>query len=239
MTDRRATVLITTATLPPAGVHVLAMGDAATRRVTAKAALFFWAALGAKYLVVADATGCQLLRQEEADLLAEMGVALEQIAYEQDPEAIKRHGKGYGEGALLEFAVNQSAFLQQSPGFFKCTGKVFCRNFGDIFKLVSQNNIAQIFWGGMMGDPLMVDTRFFYTSRAFCTDHLIPAYKGVNDREGQCAEKLVYPAVSGKLKAARAPRPILTGFSGSEGGLYFDGSFGALDASFPCWVGHP
>ena len=36
--------------------------------------------------------------------------------------------------------------LGQSDYFFKCTGKIFCRNFAAIWDLIARNNIASIFW---------------------------------------------------------------------------------------------
>lgn len=229
-------VLITTATRPPEGVYAQEMRNVATRKVTAKGAALFWAALGARQLVIADATGSTLLDAEDLALLTQMGVTVEQIAYQQDPAQVIRQGKGYGEGCLLEFALESSALIRARGAFFKCTGKMFCKNFADIATLVRQYRMANLFWSEVMNLGKTVDTRFFYSTTAFCREQLIPAYKTINDRAEINAERVVFEVVSRQLKSARAPRPLLIGFAGGTNGPHFDGSLGALDSSFPCWV---
>lgn len=138
-------VLITTATNPPEGVFTLAMTSAAKRKITARAAALFWSVSGIKKMVIADATGQLLLDTSEVTLLSQMGIEVEQIHYAQDNEMILSRGKGYGEGALIEFAVENSKFLKEADNFFKCTGKMYCRNFSEIFHMIDQNNIQNIF----------------------------------------------------------------------------------------------
>jgi hypothetical protein len=120
------TVLITTANKPPKDIPYLQMTNEAMRYITAKASVFFWAALGIEKIVIADATGGFLLDSEETLLLKQMGVDVEQISYCQNEDLIKQKGKGYGEGMLIKFALENSTFLRSENNFFKCTGKVYC-----------------------------------------------------------------------------------------------------------------
>ena len=113
-----------------------------------------------------------------------MRVGVEQISYRQDDELIKLKGKGYGEGELIKFALNNSVFLKNQNNFFKCTGKVFCRNFDQVLKLITKNNIQNIFWRHLGEGNLLkpwADLRFFYTTREFCEDSVIPAYLKSDD----------------------------------------------------------
>ena len=59
------TVLITTANNPPAGMPFLKMMDPTLRAIAAKAALYFWVAQGIQQIVLADATGKDLLSKDE------------------------------------------------------------------------------------------------------------------------------------------------------------------------------
>ena len=77
------------------------MTSAAARRITAKAAVFFWAAQGIEKIVIADATGNTLINSDEILLLKQMNVSIEQIHYLQNNELIKSRGKGYSEGELI------------------------------------------------------------------------------------------------------------------------------------------
>ncbi|QWD81745.1 hypothetical protein [Polynucleobacter sp. MWH-S4W17] len=232
-------VLITTANTPPKNVPFLKMTNAAARLLTAKAAAFFWAAHGIKKIVIADATGGQLLTNEEIVLLKQMDVDVELIAYTQDDNLVKAKGKGYGEGLLIQFALNNSNFLKTANNFFKCTGKVYCRNFETIFELIMQNNIQNIFWRYLgEGDGLQAwaDMRFFYTSRRFCEEILVPAYLGSDDSK-TCVEHLSFIALNENVPQAKALRPLLSGFAGYTGKPYFDSGLGFLDTNYPCWVG--
>ena len=162
------TVLITTANKPPKDIPFLQMTNVAMRYITAKASVFFWAAHGIEKIVIADATGGCLLDSEEILLLKEIGVDVEQISYCQNEELIKSKGKGYGEGELIKFAIENSIFLKSEINFFKCTGKVYCRNFETVLQMIKQNNIQNIFWRHLgEGDSLRswADMRFFYTTK--------------------------------------------------------------------------
>ena len=234
-----STILITTANKPPDGIPYLQITNVATRYITAKASVFLWAAYGIEKIVIADATGGSLLDEKEINLLKQMRVGVEQISYRQDDELIKLKGKGYGEGELIKFALNNSVFLKNQNNFFKCTGKVFCRNFDQVLKLITKNNIQNIFWRHLGEGNLLkpwADLRFFYTTREFCEDSVIHAYLKSDDTK-MAAEYLCFNILREKLTAAKTLRPLLSGFSGGTGKQYSDLSFGALDSHCPCWLG--
>ncbi|NBU05398.1 MAG: hypothetical protein EBT39_03500 [Sphingobacteriia bacterium] len=234
MTSKKSIVLITTATRPPEGVYVLAMTNVSTRKITAKAAVLYWASLGVNQIVIADATGQTLLDSSEIILLSEIGVEIEQINYQQNNHMVIKRGKGYGEGALIKFALQRSELLSKASHFFKCTGKVYCRNFSDIFNLIQRNNLQNIFWKEVFEN--VIDTRFFYTSKNFADNYLLPAYENINDRNNLMSEHCILKVASENLNQVTAIRPLLSGFSGSLNKPYFDASLGFLDNNLPCWV---
>jgi len=234
MIDASSLVLITTATKPPEGISSLEMTNVAKRKITAKAAIFFWSALGIKKIVIADATGQTLLDESEMLLLSQMDVEVEQIHYLQDNALVIRKGKGYGEGALIKFALENSKFLQSADNFFKCTGKVYCRNFVDIFNMIEHHNIKNIFWRDVSDSSL--DTRFFYASKDFTEKLLIPAFEHINERNNFTLEHCVLKVANEHLTQVASVRPALSGFSGGLNKPYFDSSLGLLDQNLPCWV---
>lgn len=227
-------MLITTATKPPEGIFALEMTNVAKRIITAKAAVFFWSALGVKKIVIADATSQVLLEDSEVLMLNQMNIEIEQIHYQQDNDLIIRKGKGYGEGALIKFALQNSRLLQSADNFFKCTGKVYCRNYLEIFDLIQKNNIQNIFWRELFGNS--VDTRFFYATKNFAKQFLIPAYENVDDRNNIISEDCVLRMAQANMTQVATIRPILSGFSGGLNQPYFDSSLGFLDQNLPCWV---
>jgi hypothetical protein len=234
MIEKSTLVLITTATMPPQGVHMLEMTNISKRKITAKAAVFFWAALGVNKIVIADATGQTLLDDKEILELNQMSVEVEQIFYLQNKELVINKGKGYGEGALIKFALQNSKFLMNANNFFKCTGKVYCRNFLEIVDMIEKNAIQNIFWREVFDNS--IDTRFFYASKRFSENFLLPAYEDVDDKNHNMAEISVLKMAHQHLTQGSSIRPMLSGFSGSEDRPYFDSSLGFLDHNLPCWA---
>jgi hypothetical protein len=233
------TVLITTANNPPAGVPFLQMTDPVMRTIAAKAALYFWVSQGIEQIVLADATGTNLLTEVEAAEIDKSETRLEQINYEQANEDVVKKGKGYGEGKLIEYAINNSELLAREEYFVKCTGKLYVRNFPAIAGAIKANNLSGVFWR-YIGDGTSTlpwaDCRFYYTSKKFARSHLIPAYlQTVNDAEAAC-EFYIHEALERNMKIGRAVRPFVAGYAGVTGEAYFDASLGSLDYNFPCWV---
>lgn len=235
MSNASSIVLITSAISPPEGVFGLEMKSPIKRRLTTKAAIFFWASLGVRKIVIADATGQEVLDHSELLMVNQLNVEVEQISYFQNNELVLRSGKGFGEGALIEYALEKSRLLSTEEGFFKCTGKVYCRNFADIFNMIQHNGIKNIFWKDVLTDASM-DTRFYYTSKLFFKKYLIPAYQNVDDKNFIYAEHCILKMAQKELPQGRSIRPLLTGFSGSMDQPYFDLSLGFLDNSLPCWA---
>ena len=228
-------LLITTAIQPPEKSFGLRMTDRPKRAVLTKAAIFLWAGFGIKKIVIADATETNVLNADDLTNLAAMGVEVEQISYRQDLDQVIDKGKGYGEGALIGYAIKNSITLRNTEDFYKCTGKLFCRNFLDVNSAIERNGIENIFWRDPLNDSL--ETRFFHVSKSFCEDFLLPAYAKSEDRKGLWAERVIGDLVQQKFAMRRSLRPLLTGFSGSTDKPYLDPSLGFLDTNFPCWIG--
>jgi hypothetical protein len=227
-------VLITTATNPPEGVFVLGMTNVAKRTITAKASVFFWSALGVKKIVISDATGQTLLDDSDVLMLNQMDTEIEQIYYFQDNDLVISKGKGRGEAALIKFALENSKFLQSTESFFKCTGKIYCRNYLDIFAMIQRDGIQNIFWGDAF-DHTELDTRFYYASKDFMLNIFLPACDAIDDRNHILMEHCALNGAREHLKSGLSIRPMLSGFSGSSNRPYFDSSLGFLDQNLPCW----
>ena len=122
------------------------MTNAAIRCVTAKASVFPWAAQGIEKIVIADATGGTLLDGNGVLLLKQINADVEQISYYQDEQQLRLKGKGYGEGKLLSFALENSIILETVASFLKFTGKEYRRNLEAITSMINHNKLQSIFW---------------------------------------------------------------------------------------------
>ncbi len=56
------------------------------------------------------------------------GKVLEVLVFDGNQEA-HQYGKGYGEGKIIEYAINHSKNLNNDVDFYKITGRIFVQNF--------------------------------------------------------------------------------------------------------------
>jgi hypothetical protein len=230
------TILITSAIAPPANTPALRMTDSNMRSITTKAAIFFWVGQGQKSIVICDATASSVLTPEELAAIRKLDVRIEQLAFKQDESLLFQRGKGFAEGQLVKFAVESSQLLKQSDSFFKCTGKIFCRNFPAIRDLIARNNIGSMFWKlfeSSLVDRNLVDARFFYTSRSDFLRLVLPAYE--QSTETRILEYNLAASLDPHLSRGTSLRPQLSGFAGGLGQQYQESYLGELEVSYPCW----
>lgn len=232
-------LLITTAINPPFGMPYLKMTNPTLRKITSKAAIYYWIGLGFRNLIIADATDTCLFDGDEINELMHLDVNIEQLFYAQDEQLAVLKGKGYAEGLLLNYALVNSNIIKHHDSFFKITGKVFVRNINAINTIIKINNIKTIFWkylGDGSSQQPFADTRFFFCDKSFAINNLIPAYLKADDNISAC-EYHVFNMLNLNMKqGSKALRPQITGFEGGTGSMYFDDSLGYLDFEFPCWV---
>ncbi len=217
---------------------LLKMADPVRRLAATRAALIFWALHGARQLVVADATGQAVLSPDDLSQIAALGCEVEQIAFEQDDALVIERGKGFAEGQLIAFALDHSRILRSARAFYKCTGKVFCRNFAQVATAVARHNLTRLVWyGGLTGiDLRLADARFWLSDPAFCREVMLPAYAGAHDPD-RVAEAVLTATLSPRLNAGRLTRARLSGFCGGRDEPYPEHSLGDLDHAFPCMMG--
>jgi hypothetical protein len=230
------TILITSAVAPPANMPMLRMTDRNMRAITTKAAIYFWAGQGLKNIVICDSTGSNVLTDDELSNIRKLDIAIEQLAYQQDEVLAVQRGKGFAEGQLIRFAVENSSLLIRSGHFFKCTGKMFCRNFASIYDLIAKNNIGNMFWKlyeHVLVDRNLVDARFFYTSIVDFHRFVLPAYARAS--ESQTIEYQLKLSLNSHLTKGASRRPLLSGFSGGFGNQSQEIYLGDLDQTYPCW----
>jgi hypothetical protein len=217
---------------------LLKMNDPVRRLAATRAALLFWALQGARQLVIADATGQTVLSGDDLAQIAALGCAVEQIAFQQDTALVMQRGKGFAEGQLIAFALEHSKILRRAPAFWKCTGKVFCRNFAQVTAAAERLKLTRLVWYGSYSgiDFRLADVRFWLSDPAFCREVMLPAYAGAHDPE-RVAEAVMIAALTPRLRNARLPRPRLTGLCGGLDEPYPEHSLGDLDHIFPCMTG--
>jgi hypothetical protein len=193
---------------------------------------------GIKQIVIVDCTGSVLFSNDDLAWITSTGVRVEQLSFQQNTELVQQRGKGHGEAKILEYALASSELLRVESSFYKCTGKVFCRNFSSIEKFIVENGVGNCFWkhyDDRVGfDTEYIDTRFFYTSREFAQNLLVPKLLEANDWV-KSIETCCYELIKPQREAGLGPRPRLMGLAGGSGKWYNEHDLGYIDTNYPSW----
>ncbi len=143
---------------------------------------------------------------------------IELLTFQGDELSIKKYGKGYGEGEIIKYALENSSLLKNSVAFFKLTGKFFIKNF-DKIKISTQNKNCFLLQSTKFRNNKQIDTRFYYVNKEFYMQYLLDSYKLVNESEYIYLEHVLYSELL-KHKheiSSFIHYPKLEGFSGSMG----------------------
>lgn len=145
---------------------------------------------------------------------------IEILHFSGDVPNIMKQGKGYGEGEIMAYIFTHSKLLQNTSSFFKVTGRVNVLNIDLVIRNVNPaHNCFQIMSFNPWGNVKKVESRFYHCTKATFSEHLLNAYKEVNDAQGYYLEHAYYDhLVQGKVVYRRFKRlPYFEGISGSTG----------------------
>jgi hypothetical protein len=112
---------------------------------------------------------------------------IEFLYFENNTSLVREYGKGYGEGEIVKFALENSLFLRHEDFFIKCSARIWVENFRKI--LISWNGIFECDLGLKRNKlrvpiiPYYVDTKFYIVNKSFYLKHFLNNYKNVRDKE--------------------------------------------------------
>lgn len=144
---------------------------------------------------------------------------VECLSFQNDINKVRKFGKGYGEGEIVQYAINNSQYIKHSPFFAKCTGKLNVQNLRRCLKAFNGNAGFDYKRGK---NDFFIDTRFYIVDKDFFKQYLLRSYLLVNEGDGFYLEHAYYDALH-KLRAIDyiiSWPPFLTGWSGSMGVQY-------------------
>jgi hypothetical protein len=208
-------VVITSAILPAPNVFMLAISDPQARLIQVFACLHQWI-LGAKAkkIVICDGTVDASLFSPFSELAKDHGVELEVLTFSSSQNLISRLGKGYGEGEILRHVMLNSRLLRDADCFYKITGRLYIRNFREIFLI--HRSIPVVF--NRKPRPGVVDTRFFKCSVDYFQRSLMDAFKKANDPNGIYLEHLYCSILEAdNMLVPFSIQPEIVGRSGTTG----------------------
>lgn len=163
-------LIVMTATIDPGRLDNLVLMDPQLRWNQYQESLGFWLSHpSVKDVVFFENSGCAVDFSYVQQMATRLGKRLEIVTYKGNQGTSER-GRGYGEGELLNRALNQSYLIRQQESFFKVTGRFKVLNFAQLEAssrphrvVVNARSLRKRQWA---------DTRFFKMTPEFYREHL-------------------------------------------------------------------
>ena len=171
---------------------------------------------GVSHVIVCDGSGFDLGPHISNMFSNQADVGCEVISFTNDVAGVKAKGKGYGEGEIVNYALQQSQVLKGASHFAKCTGKLWVENFASC--LNGFNGLAAFDFRGNF-KPVQIDTRFYIVNKEFFVANMAALHHFVDDGNGFYLEHAFRDGLKSRALSdyVMFPTPRIRGISGSMG----------------------
>ncbi|MDT8991566.1 hypothetical protein RQP54_11905 [Curvibacter sp. APW13] len=148
---------------------------------------------------------------------------IECLHFKNSSEKVALFGKGYGEGEITNYALDNSTFLKNSENFAKCTSKLWVRNFNTITKhwngKIQVEGVFKNIFRFKTIQKMHIETKFYLANKYFYKQYLSESYKDVNEIRGLSLEHCFSNSLDAtELHYYMFNHPLLiNGYSGSSG----------------------
>lgn len=175
-------------------------------------------------IVICDGSGFDF---SETASSAFPGVNIECLNFINSTKEVQAKGKGYGEGEIIAYALDNSKYLKQSDRFMKSTGKLWVSNVHKLLKNRHELFLIDAYFKRHFNNYEIqyLDTRFFISNIDFYKQFLIDAYKESCFEPGCNIEHIFLKRLLG-IKARNfilQKNPAIYGFGGGNGSYYKQG----------------
>jgi hypothetical protein len=154
------------------------------------------------------------------------GAKIECLHFRNEEVLVRFHGKGFGEGEIIKYALENSEYLKTSQWFVKCTAKLWVENYFECLREWNGTFLCKAFFSNVFSlSPVKleyIDTRFYLVNKKFYQDNFIEAHIGIGGKKGVSIEdRFLAILLSGKFKhfLFRIP-PTVCGVGGGSGRYY-------------------
>lgn len=136
------------------------------------------------------------------------------IQFQGNNKKVVIHGKGYGEGEIIDYALSHCTIIKNCSSFAKVTGRLCIKNIKQIMKQVSAE---RSYFNLDIYRAKGIDTRFYICQKDFYIKHLRYLYMSATEQEkDNTIEDVFYKALR-KIHGWSA-LPLYPRFSGKSGG---------------------
>lgn len=185
-------ILLTACIRPEDNVPILKIKSAEVRLAQYKESLNFWLEkTKIDKIVFCDNSNYDLSTEEFIDLAKKNNKQIEFLKFQGSTREVIDFGKGYGEGEILKFFIENSKLLVNEDYFFKVTGRVKIENFNEIYELIKTKPQNYFNSNKIFDRRQSANTVFFLISTDVYKKYLLNIYQEVRDLDGIVLEKLV------------------------------------------------
>lgn len=151
---------------------------------------------------------------------------IECLHHQNSSYEIAKKGKGYGEGEIIKYALQNSKFIAESNVFIKCTGKLWVENFIECISQWNGKFMANVHFANIFNilptEMEYIDTRFYVTEKQFYIDNLIDLYLETNFGKNGSIENFFLKKIQSLAlnNYIYSIDPIICGVGGGSGQYY-------------------
>ena len=151
---------------------------------------------------------------------------IECLFFNNDPHLIHMRGKGYGEGEIIRYALENSSYLSQSTWFAKCTAKLWVDNFQQCVAQWNGRFLCKAYFSNVFSFKKTsleyIDTRFYLADQSFYMKYLSNAHLNLKMNDGLGIEEKFLEVVNRQdlKKILFRISPIVSGVGGGSGKYY-------------------
>ena len=152
---------------------------------------------------------------------------IECLCFENNKELVALHGKGYGEGEIVNHAIQNSAFIKEAGFFAKCTAKLWVENFFECLQGWNGSFLCKGYFSDVFS-PIKktrfsyIDTRFYVVDTAFYLKYLDSAHLNVGGKSKLSLEDCFKDIIIKQNldKVLFTVPPVICGVGGGTGTYY-------------------
>lgn len=152
---------------------------------------------------------------------------VECLHFQNDVELIKQHGRGYGEGEIVRYAMGHSTLIRSAACFAKCTSKLWVQNFSACMqswngRLLMKGVFDHVFSPRKTTTLAYIDTRFYAMDVQTYQQHFLHAHEAIRAQEGYGLEESFRDIFLTKQlqDCLMNPPPVICGVGGGTGAYY-------------------
>lgn len=151
---------------------------------------------------------------------------IETLHFINDKALVAQHGRGYGEGEIVRYAINNSQAISFANCFAKCTSKLWVKNYNDCLKYWNGNLLLK----GVFNDVFSlakppklayIDTRFYMSSKTTYLQHFADAHLKIRILDYGLEDSYKDIFIEKHLAKCMLPiHPVICGVGGGTGTYY-------------------